>query len=75
VGSIPNFSFHITYKLGTENTQMLCAKLTAITILLLHVTFGGSTLAEGNRGSSVSIVSDYGLDDRVSIPGRRGYFL
>jgi hypothetical protein len=29
----------------------------------------------GSRGSSVSIVSDYGLDDRGSIPGRgRGFF-
>jgi hypothetical protein len=32
------------------------------------------SLIEG-RGSSVSIVSDYGLDDRGSIPGRgRGFF-
>jgi hypothetical protein len=30
----------------------------------------------GNRCSSVSIVSDYGLDDRGSIPDRgRGFFL
>jgi hypothetical protein len=29
-----------------------------------------------SRGSSVSIVSDYGLDDRDSIPGRgKGFFL
>jgi hypothetical protein len=29
----------------------------------------------GSRGSSGSIVSDYGLDDRGSIPGRgRGFF-
>jgi hypothetical protein len=29
-----------------------------------------------SRGSSVNIVSDYGLDDRGSIPGRgRGFFL
>jgi hypothetical protein len=29
-----------------------------------------------SRGSSVSIVSDYGLDDRGSIPDRgRGFFL
>jgi hypothetical protein len=28
-----------------------------------------------SRGSSVSIVTDYGLDDRVSIPDRgRGFF-
>jgi hypothetical protein len=35
-------------------------------ILLSHV---------GSRGSSGSIVSDYGLDDRGSIPGRgKGFF-
>jgi hypothetical protein len=50
VCSIPSLlSFQITYKFGTENTQMLYAKLNAISILLLHVTFGGSTLAEGTE--------------------------
>jgi hypothetical protein len=32
-------------------------------------------IREGSRGSSVSIVTDYGLDDRGSIPDRgRGFF-
>jgi hypothetical protein len=35
----------------------------------------GKPEGKGSRGSSVSIVSNYGLDDRGSIPDRgRGFF-
>jgi hypothetical protein len=37
---------------------------------LLHGELLKSTISFRNRGSSVSIVSDYGLDDRGSIPDR-----
>jgi hypothetical protein len=38
--------------------------------------FEHTTYVEGSRVISGSIVSDYGLDDRGSIPGRgKGYFL
>jgi hypothetical protein len=40
------------------------------------VSFLFNTTLFMSRGSSVSIVSDYGLDDRGSIPDRgRGFFL
>jgi hypothetical protein len=43
------------------------------------VVFGKSTLLDWNRGSSVSIVSDYGLDNRVieirSPAEAEGFFL
>jgi hypothetical protein len=36
----------------------------------------GKYVCHGSRGSSGSIVSDYGLDDRGSIPGGgKGFFL
>jgi hypothetical protein len=43
---------------------------------LLLVLFCFDTIITGSRGSSVSVVHDYGLDDRGSIPDRgRGFFL
>jgi hypothetical protein len=40
-----------------------------------HLSFITSTFLDKSRGSSGSIVSDHGLDDRGSIPNKgRGFF-
>jgi uncharacterized membrane protein len=47
--------------------------IVVVVVLILVLVL---VLVIGSRGSSVSIVSDYGLDDRGSIPDRsRGFFL
>jgi hypothetical protein len=45
------------------------------TWILVEMHFQIGTIVQWSRGSSDSIVSDYGLDDRGSIPDRgRGFF-
>jgi hypothetical protein len=47
----------------------------SVTVLPAFMKFYLLLYTAGGQGSSVSIVSDYGLDDRGSIPNRgRGFF-
>jgi hypothetical protein len=65
----------------TDVLEVITASIITVTIIILIITIisvCSNILAlerEGNRGSSVGTVSDYGVDDRGSIPGRgRGFF-
>jgi hypothetical protein len=58
----------------TEETRIMI-KIWSTMIILFWTCILYPTEFWRSRGSSVSVVSDYGLDDRGSIPGRRkGFF-
>jgi hypothetical protein len=70
--------FKNSYKLRNEQTVLILSSL-----LYTRISFKGKYLTvnikQGSRGSSVSIVSDYGLDDQAiefrSRAEAKGFFL
>jgi hypothetical protein len=68
-------NFRVLQPEGISGTVLDSQRILTDTYIYIYIFFFG-TAESRSRGSSVSIVSDYGLDDRGSISDRgRGFFL